>query len=147
MKKKTKKPLFDPRCPGAKMIFYGAILLIIAGCINAYTSWVLVVGVLFRMAQSSDVFGYTFSLCAQVALAFLVAVDGINNRNRPSKGKGVMIRAICVVAIAVVLMLQGDTTAGGNSTGVIVAGFSFAGSALMCLGGFKNAKVIGNGKK
>jgi hypothetical protein len=146
MKKKSKKALFDPRCPGAKMIFYGAILLIIAGCINAYTSWVLVVGVLFKMAQSGDVFGYTFSLCAQVALAFLVAVDGINHRNHPSKSKGTIIKAFCVVAIAVVLMMQGDTTAGGNSTGVIVAAFSFAGSALMILGGFRNAKVLG-GKK
>lgn len=146
MKKKAKKPLFDPRCPGAKMIFYGSILLIIAGCINAYTSWVLVVGVLFGMAQSGDVFGYTFSLCAQVALAFLVAVDGINNRNRPSKARGIMIRAICVTAIAIILMMQGDTTAGGNSTGVFVAAFSFAGSALMILGAFKNAKVLG-GKK
>ncbi len=146
MKKKAKKPLFDPRCPGAKMIFYGSILLIVAGCINAYTSWILVVGVLFGMAQTSDVFGYTFTLCAQVALAFLVAVDGINNRNRPSKARGIMIRALCVIAIAAVLMFQGDTTAGGNSTGVIVAAFSLAGSALMILGGFRNAKVLG-GKK
>ena len=146
MKKKAKKALFDPRCPGAKMIFYGALLLIVAGCINAYTSWILVVGVLFKMAQTSDVLGYTFSLCAQVALALLVAVDGINNRNRPSKAKGIMIRAICVTAIAIILMMQGDTTAGGNSTGIFVAGFSFAGSALMVLGGFKNGKVAG-GKK
>ena len=147
MKKKAKKPLFDPRCPGAKMIFYGALLLIVAGCINAYTSWILAIGVLFKMAQTSDVFGYTFALCAQVALALLVAVDGINNRNRPSKARGVMIRAICVFAIAVVLLMQGDTTAGGNSTGIFVAAFSFAGSALMVLGGFRNAKVLGKGKK
>ena len=146
MKKKTKKPLFDPRLPGAKMIFYGVILLILAGCINAYTSWVLVVGVLFGMAKSGDVFGYAFSLCAQVALAFLVAVDGINHRNHPSKSKGIIIKAFCVIAIAVVLMMQGDTTAGGNSTGIFVAGFSFAGSALMILGGFRNAKALG-GKK
>lgn len=146
MKKKAKKILFDPRCPGAKMIFYGAILLVIAGCINAYTSWVLVVGVLFKMAQSGDVFGYTFSLCAQVALAFLVAIDGINNRNRPSKARGVMVRAICVFAIAIILMMQGDTTAGGNSTGIIVAAFSFAGSCIMVLGGLRNAKVLGNKK-
>ena len=44
MKKKNKKALFDPRLPGAKMIFYGAILLIAAGCINAFFSWVFVVG-------------------------------------------------------------------------------------------------------
>ncbi|MBQ5322088.1 MAG: hypothetical protein J6J07_01440, partial [Oscillospiraceae bacterium] len=44
MKKKAKKPLFDPRLPGAKMIFYGAILLMIAGGINAFFSWVFVVG-------------------------------------------------------------------------------------------------------
>ena len=146
MKKKAKKQLFDPRCPGAKMIFYGAILLIVAGCINAYTSWVLVMGVFLGMATSGDVFGYAFSLCAQVALAFLVAVDGINHRNHPSKAKGTILKAFCVVAIAVILMMQGDTTAGGNSTGIFVAAFSFAGSALMILGGFRNAKVLG-GKK
>ena len=146
MKKKAKKSLFDPRCPGAKMIFYGALLLIVAGGINAYTSWVLVVGVLFGMAESGDVFGYAFSLCAQVALALLVAVDSINNRNRPSKSKGTVIKAICVVVIAVALMMQGDTTAGGNSTGIFVAAFSFAGSALLILGGLRNAKVLG-GKK
>ncbi len=128
------------------MIFYGALLLIVAGCINAYTSWVLVMGVFFGMAESGDVFGYAFSLCAQVALAFLVAVDGINHRNHPSKSKGTMIKAFCVIAIAVILMIQGDTTAGGTSTGIFVAAFSLAGSALMILGGFRNAKVLG-GKK
>lgn len=146
MKKKTKKPLFDPRCPGAKMIFYGAILLIIAGCINAYTSWILVVGVLFGIAETGDVIGYTFSLCAQVALAFIVAVDAINNRNRPSKAKGILIKAVCVVAIAVVLMFQGETTASGNNTGIYVAAFSLAGSAILSIGSIRNVKVLG-GKK
>lgn len=146
MKKKTKKPLFDPRCPGAKMIFYGAILLIIAGCINAYISWLLVVGVLFKAAEAGDVFGSTLTLCAQVALALLVAVDAINHRNHPSKSKGIILKAACVFAIAVILMVQGETTAGGVSTGLIVAAFSFAGSAVMVLGGIRNAKVLG-GKK
>lgn len=147
MKKKTKKPLFDPRCPGAKMIFYGAILLIVAGCINAYVSWLLVVGVLFNAAETADVLGSTITLCAQVALAFLVAVDAINHRNHPSKAKGIILKAFCVFAIAVILMLQGDTTSGGVSTGLVVAAFSFAGSAILVIGGFRNAKVLGGKKK
>lgn len=144
--KKKKKAVFDPRCPGSKMIFYGAILLIIAGCINAYTSWVLVIGVLFNVAQTSDVIGYALSLCAQVALALLVAIDGINNRNRPSKAKGIVIKAVCVVAIAVLVMLQSDTTSGGVSTGLFVSAFSLGGAAVMLIGAFRNAKVLG-GKK
>ena len=145
MKKKSKKALFDPRCPGAKMIFYGAILLIIAGCINAYTSWVLVVGVLFKMAQSGDVFGYTFSLCAQVALAFLVAVDGINHRNHPSKARGILVKAICALIIAVAFMLQLGTFE-GNEWGVVAAGITIAGATVMAIGAFKNATMAG-GKK
>lgn len=146
MKKKTKKPLFDPRCPGAKMIFYGAILLFVAGAINAYTSWILVVGVLFGMAETGDVIGYALSLCAQVALSFIVAVDAINNRNRPSKAKGIIVKAVCVVAIAAVLMFQSETTASGNNTGVYVAAFALAGSVILGIGAIRNAKVLG-GKK
>lgn len=82
MKKRTKKPLFDKRAPGGKMIFYGAILIIIAACINAFASWSLVVGAFLGMATAEDVFGETLNLCLQVGLSLLVAIDGINNRNR-----------------------------------------------------------------
>ena len=58
MKKKAKKPLFDPRLPGAKMIFYGAILLMIAGGINAFFSWVFVVGTYLGAAQVIFCTGY-----------------------------------------------------------------------------------------
>ena len=146
MKKKTKKPLFDPRLPGAKMIFYGAILLIAAGCINAFFSWVFVVGTYLGVTAFSDVFSSALVTCLMVAIMFLVAVDAINHRNHPSKSKGIILKAACVFAIAVILMIQGETTAGGVSTGLIVAAFSFAGSAVMVLGGIRNAKVLG-GKK
>ena len=84
--KKAKKPLFDKRCPGSRMIVYGAVLVIAGACINAYMSWLLVVGVLFGAAQQSDAFGSTVALCLQVALSLLVAIDGINNRNRSFRG-------------------------------------------------------------
>ncbi len=138
MKKKTKKPLFDKRAPGGKMIFYGAILIIIAACINAYASWALVVGTFLGMATTQAVFGETLNLCLQVGLSLLVAIDGINNRNRPSKGRQVMINAICVMAIAVILIIQNSFYA---ST-IVVAGLSIGGSVVMILGGLKNRNAF-----
>ena len=46
MKKKTKKPIFDKRAPGGKMIVYGAVLVIIGGIINSYMAWLFTTGVL-----------------------------------------------------------------------------------------------------
>ncbi len=141
MKKKTKKPLFDPRCPGAKMLFYGAILLLIAGCINAYTTWVFVVGVYMGMVTAGDVMGYTLVICAQVALAFIVAIDAINNRNRPSKARGVLVKTLCVFIIAGVVAFQG-TSGEGASGNIVTAALSLAGSAVIGIGAFLNAKVL-----
>lgn len=143
MKKKTKKPIFDSRAPGGRLIVYGAVLVIIGGVINSYMAWLFATGVLFGAAQTSDVFGYTVSLCLQTALSLLVALDGINNRNRPSKGRKVMINAICVFALAVVLLVQNGSAEG---TGLIIAAVSAGGAITMFLGGLKNRKVFGNGK-
>ena len=103
MKKKTKKPIFDSRAPGGKMIVYGAVLVIIGGVINSYMAWLFATGALLGAVETGDVMGYTVSLCLQTALSLIVALDGINNRNRPSKGRKVMINAICVFALAIVL--------------------------------------------
>ena len=146
MKKKTKKLLFDPRLPGAKMIFYGAILLIAAGCINAFFSWVFVVGTYLGAATLGDVFSSALVTCLMVAIAFLVAVDGINHRNHPSKARGILVKAICALIIAVAFMLQLGTFE-GNEWGVIAAGITIAGSSVMALGAFKNAKMAGGKKK
>lgn len=143
MKKKTKKPIFDSRAPGGRLIVYGAVLVIIGGVINSYMAWLFATGVLFGAAQTSDVLGYTVSLCLQTALSLLVALDGINNRNRPSKGRKVMINAICVFALAVVLLIQNGSAEG---TGIIIAAVSAGGAITMFLGGLKNRKVFGNGK-
>ena len=143
MKKKTKKPIFDSRAPGGRLIVYGAVLVIIGGVINSYMAWLFATGVLFGAAQTSDVLGYTVSLCLQTALSLLVALDGINNRNRPSKGRKAMINAICVFALAVVLLIQNGSAEG---TGLIIAAVSAGGAITMFLGGLKNRKVFGNGK-
>ena len=145
MKKKTKKLLFDPRLPGAKMIFYGAILLIAAGCINAFFSWVFVVGTYLGAAVLGDVFASALVTCLMVAIAFLVAVDGINHRNHPSKARGILVKAICALIIAVAFMLQLGTFE-GNEWGVVAAGITIAGAIVMAIGAFKNAKMAG-GKK
>ena len=142
MAKKEKKPIFDKRAPGAKPIVYGAILVIIGAVVNAYMSWTLSIGVSLGAATASDVFGTLLSLCLQVALSMLVAIDGINNRNRPSKGRSVMINSLCVVAISVFLLLQNAS----YSTSIIIAGVSIAGGVIMAIGGFKNRRVLGNGK-
>ncbi len=138
MKKKTKKPLFDPRCPGAKMTFYGAILLIISGCISAYTSWVFVVGVYMGMVNPGDVVGFAIVICAQVALNLIVGIDAINNRNRPSKARNVLIKAICVFIIAAVVAAQSANSNGNIAT----AALSLAGSAVIAIGAVRNAKVL-----
>ena len=143
MKKKTKKPIFDKRAPGGKLIVYGAVLVIIGGVINSYWAWRYALVVLFGAAQTSDVLGYTVSLCLQTALSLIVALDGINNRNRPSKGRKVMINAICVFALAIVLLMQNGTAQG---TGLIIAAVSAGGAITMFLGGLQNRKVFGNGK-
>lgn len=142
MAKKAKKPIFDKRAPGAKPIVYGAVLVIIGAVVNAYMSWTLSIGVSLGAATASDVLGTLISLCLQVALSMLVAIDGINNRNRPSKGRSVMINAICVVAISTFLLLQNAS----YSTSIIIAGVSIAGGVIMAIGGFKNRRVLGNGK-
>lgn len=144
MKKKTKKPLFDKRAPGGKMIVYGALLVMVGGVINAYLAWLLTTGVLFGAANTSDVIGYSISLCLQTALALLVAIDGINNRNRPSKGRSITINAICVFALAVVLLIQNGSSAG---TGLIIAAVSMAGSVIMFIGGLKNRQAQPNAPK
>lgn len=146
MKKKTKKPLFDPRLPGAKMIFYGAILLIAAGCINAFFSWVFVVGTYMGVTVLGDVFSSALVTCLMVAIAFLVAVDGINHRNHPSKARSILIKAICALVIAVAFMLHLQTFE-GNEWGVVAAGITIAGSVIMGIGSFKNAKMAGGKKK
>ena len=146
MKKKTKKPLFDARVPGGKMIVYGAVLLILGAIPNAYWSWRL--SLAFSMSDGAvsagDVLGPLVSYCLQVALSMLVAIDGINNRNRPSKGRSIMINAICVAAISVFLLIQ--VLQGGENTNVfsnaLVAGVSVAGAVLMFIGGSKNRKVL-----
>lgn len=138
MKKKTKKPIFDKRCPGAKMIVYGAILVMIAGVINAYTSWVLAVGVLGGAAETKDVIGYLVSICLQVGLYLLVGIDAILNRNIPSKGRSVMINCICVAAISVYLLVQGNTYV----SSIVISGISFAGSVLAAIGAFRNRRVV-----
>ena len=143
MKKKTKKPIFDKRAPGGKMIVYGAVLVIIGGIINSYMAWLFTTGVLLGAAKTSDVMGYTISLCLQTALSLLVALDGINNRNRPSKGRKVMINAICVFALAIILLIQNGSSEG---TGLVIAAVSAGGSIMMLLGGLQNRKVFGNGK-
>lgn len=143
MKKKTKKPIFDKRAPGGKMIVYGAVLVIIGGIINSYMAWLFATGVLLGAAKTSDVMGYTISLCLQTALSLLVALDGINNRNRPSKGRKVMINAICVFALAIILLIQNGSSEG---TGLVIAAVSAGGSIVMFLGGLQNRKVFGNGK-
>lgn len=142
MAKKAKKPIFDKRAPGSKMIVYGAILVLIGAVVNAYMSWTLSLGVSFGAATTKDVLGTLISLCLQVALSMLVAIDGINNRNRPSKGRSVMINAICVVAISAFLLIQNAS----YSTSIIIAGVSIAGGVVMAIGGFKNRRVFGNGK-
>lgn len=121
------------------MIFYGAILMIIGACVNAYASWSLVVGAFMGLATTGAVFGETLNLCLQVALSMLVAIDGINNRNRPSKGKHIMINAACVLAIALLLMVQSNFYA----SSIVVAGFSIGGSVVMFIGGHENKKVFG----
>ena len=143
MKKKTKKPLFDKRAPGGKLIVYGAILIIIGGVINSYMAWLFTTGVLFGAAKTGDVIGYTVSLCLQTALSLIVALDGINNRNRPSKGRKVMINSLCVFALAIVLLMQHGSAQG---TGLIIAAVSAAGAITMFLGGLTNRKVFGDGK-
>ena len=143
MKKKTKKPIFDKRAPGGKMIVYGAVLVIIGGIINSYMAWLFATGVLLGAAKTSDVMGYTISLCLQTALSLLVALDGINNRNRPSKGRKVMINAICVFAHAIILRIQNGSSKG---TGLVIAAVSAGGAIMMFLGGLQNRKVFGNGK-
>ena len=145
MKKKAKKQLFDPRLPGAKMIFYGAILLLIAGCINAFFSWVFVVGTYLGAVELGDVLGSAIVTCLMVAVAFLVAVDGINHRNHPSKARGIILKAICALVIAVAFMLQFSNFE-EEFWGVVAAGITMGGSAIMALGAFKNAKMAG-GKK
>lgn len=150
MKKKAKKPLFDSRAPGGKMIVYGAVLMILGAIPNAYWSWrlSLVVSMSDGAVGAGDIFGPLLSYCLQVALSLLVALDGINNRNRPSKGRSVMINAICVAAISIFLLiqvLQGEGTTNVFSN-ALVAGVSIAGAVLMFIGGFKNRKVFGNGK-
>ena len=140
MKKKTKKPLFDKRAPGGKLIVYGAILIIIGGVINSYMAWLFTTGVLFGAAKTGDVIGYTVSLCLQTALSLIVALDGIN---RPSKGRKVMINSLCVFALAIVLLMQNGSAQG---TGLIIAAVSAAGAITMFLGGLKNRKVFGDGK-
>ena len=52
MKKKTKKPIFDKRAPGGKMIVYGAVLVIIGGIINSYMAWLFATGVLLGAAEN-----------------------------------------------------------------------------------------------
>lgn len=145
MKKKAKKQLFDPRLPGAKMIFYGSILLLIAGAINAFFSWVFVVGTYMGAVQLSDVFSSAMTTCLMVAVAFLVAVDAINHRNHPSKARGMMVKAICALLVSVVFMLQLPSYE-GNEPGVIASGITIGGSFILFLGAFKNAKM-GGGKK
>lgn len=145
MKKKTKKVLFDPRCPGAKMIFYGAILLVAAGAINAFFSWVLAITPYLSDATAGDVFSDTIVFSLQVAVAFIVAVDSINNRNRPSKARGVMIKALCALLIAVVFMLRFSNFE-NEFWGVVASGITIAGSLFIFIGAFRNAKVLG-GKK
>lgn len=146
MKKKAKKQLFDPRLPGGKMIFYGAILLIAAGCINAFFSWVFVVGTYMGAVQFGDVFGYALVTCLMVAIAFLAAVDGINHRNHPSKARGIIVRSLCALIVAITYMLQ-LTTYEGNEWGVVAAGITIAGSVVMLIGAFRNAKMGGGKKK
>lgn len=141
MKKKTKKPLFDSRVPGGKPIVYGAVLMILGALVNSYMSWTLVVGALFGAADDKTVFGPALSLCLQVGLSMLVAIDGINNRNRPSKGKRTILNAACVLVIAVVLVFQNGSWQEGMSTGILIAAFSVAGAMIMMLGGFKNSQV------
>ena len=143
MKKKTKKPIFDSRAPGGKMIVYGAVLVIIGGVINSYMAWLFATGALLGAVETGEFMGYTVSLCLQTALSLIVALDGINNRNRPSKGRKVMINAICVFALAIVLLLQNGS---GEGTGLIIAAVSAGGSIMMFLGGLKNRKVFGSGK-
>ncbi|MBQ4546748.1 MAG: hypothetical protein IJA17_06270 [Oscillospiraceae bacterium] len=145
MKKKAKKQLFDPRLPGAKMIFYGAILLLIAGCINAFFSWVFVVGTYLGAAELGDVFGSAIATCLMVAVAFLVAVDGINHRNHPSKARSIILKAICAFVIAVAFMLQFSNFE-EEFWGVVAAGITMGGSVIMAIGAFRNAKMAG-GKK
>ena len=145
MKKKAKKQLFDPRLPGAKMIFYGAILLLIAGCINAFFSWVFVVGTYLGAAELGDVFGSAIATCLMVAVAFLVAVDGINHRNHPSKARSIILKAVCAFVIAVAFMLQ-FSNFDEEFWGVVAAGITMGGSTVMAIGAFKNAKMAG-GKK
>lgn len=145
MKKKTKKPLFDPRCPGAKMIFYGAMLLIVSGAINAFFSWVLAIVPYLTDTPAGDVFGDALVFCLQVAVVFIVAIDSINNRNRPSKARGVMVKALCALLIAVVFMLQFSNFE-EQFWGVVASGITIAGSSFIAIGGFRNAKVL-KGKK
>ncbi|MBQ2898432.1 MAG: hypothetical protein IJE28_01640 [Oscillospiraceae bacterium] len=145
MKKKAKKQLFDPRLPGAKMIFYGAILLLIAGCINAFFSWVFVVGTYLGAAELGDVFGSAIATCLMVAVAFLVAVDGINHRNHPSKARSIILKAVCAFVIAVAFMLQFSNFE-EEFWGVVAAGITMGGSVIMAIGAFRNAKMAG-GKK
>ncbi len=54
-----------------------------------------------------------------------------------------MINAICVFALAVVLLIQNGSAEG---TGLIIAAVSAGGAITMFLGGLKNRKVFGNGK-
>lgn len=145
MKKKAKKQLFDPRLPGAKMIFYGAILLMIAGAINAFFSWVFVVGAYLGAVELGDVLSSAITTCFMVAVAFLVAVDGINHRNHPSKARGIILKAICAFVIAVAFMLQ-FSNFDEEFWGVVAAGITMGGSTVMAIGAFKNAKMAG-GKK
>ena len=98
---------------------------------------------LFGAAKTGDVIGYTVSLCLQTALSLIVALDGINNRNRPSKGRKVMINSLCVFALAIVLLMQNGSAQG---TGLIISAVSAAGAITMFLGGLKNRKVFGDGK-
>jgi membrane protein YdbS with pleckstrin-like domain len=80
-----------------------------------------------------------------VAIAFLTAVDGINHRNHPSKARSILIKAICALIIAVAFMLHLGTFE-GNEWGVVAAGITIAGSVVISLGAFKNAKM-GGGRK
>ena len=145
MKKKAKKQLFDPRLPGAKMIFYGAILLLVAGCINAFFSWVFVVGTYLGAAELNDVLASAITTCLMDAVAFLIGVDAINHRNHPSKARSIMVKSICAFLVALAFMLQLNVYE-GNEWGVIASGITMGGSFIMFLGSLKNAKMAG-GKK
>lgn len=136
MKKKTKKPIFDKRCPGARMIVYGAILMMISGLINAFMSWSYVVVVFGGGAETSDVIGNLISLCLQVGLAFIVALDAINNRNKPSQARRIMINVLCVAAISILLLVLNTA-----DSSIVIAGVSLAGAIIAIIGTVRNRRA------